>query len=194
MMNTNLRLVIFIALFAALIAVGSIISIPIGPVNMVLANFFIFLAGLLLGFPWAGVSVAVYLLIGLIGLPVFQGGSGGPAHFFGPTGGFLIGYLAAAFVIPLVSGTGKRKLWKDIAALLIGLAVIYVPGLPWLKLKLGFTWEKAFAVGFAPYILVDLAKAAVAVFVAQALVRTIDWKSWLDPEEADKNSEQNDDA
>lgn len=162
---------IYMALFAALIAAGSLISIPIGPVNLVLANFFIFLAGLLLGLPWAGFSIGLYLLIGLIGLPVFQGGSGGIAHFYGPTGGYLIGYLAAAFVIPFTAGGGKGPLWRKSIAVLAGLLIIYALGLPWLRYKLGLTWQGAFLAGFVPYILVDLVKAAAAV----ALARNVYW-------------------
>ena len=91
------------AAFTALTAVGAYISIPIGPVPIVLQNFFVILAGLLLGPVRGLVSVTVYLLIGAVGLPVFAGGTGGIGHFFGPTGGYLVGFLPAVFLTGLIS-------------------------------------------------------------------------------------------
>jgi len=168
-MDNSIRKIIFIAVFAALISVGSIIGIPIGPVNIMLANFFIFLAAFILGFPWAAASVAVFLLLGLIGIPVFQNGGSGISHFAGPTGGFLPGYLLAALLIPLIADTGKKSLIKDIIAITAGILIIYLPGIPWLKYKLDFNWPEAFAAGFTPYILFDIIKGAAAVFLARSV-------------------------
>ncbi len=166
-MNSSIRKLIFTAVFAALISVGSYIGISIGPVNIVLANFFVFLAAFILGFPWAAASVAVFLLIGIIGIPVFQNGGSGIAHFVGPTGGFLIGYLLAAVIIPIIADTGKKSLIKNIIAVIAGILIIYLPGIPWLKFKTGFEWTKTLAVGFTPFILIDLFKGAAAVFLAR---------------------------
>lgn len=166
-MDSSIRKIIFTAVFAALISVGSYIGISIGPVNIVLANFFVFLAGFILGFPMAGASVAVFLLVGIIGIPVFQNGGSGIAHFVGPTGGFLVGYLLAALIIPIIANRGKKSLVKDSIAVLAAILVIYLPGIPWLKLKTGFEWSKTFAIGFAPFILIDIFKGAAAVFLAR---------------------------
>ena len=84
--SNQLRMMVYAALFAALLAVGAFLSIPIGPVPIVLQNFFVLLTGLLLGSRWAAASVAVYLLAGACGLPVFAGGTGGLGHLIGPPG------------------------------------------------------------------------------------------------------------
>ena len=99
----TLRMSVFSALFSALIIVGAYLKIPVGPVPIVLANFFVLLAGVLLGPKWGAASVGLYLLLGVVGLPVFAGG-GGIAYLTGPTGGFLIGYLPAAFLAGVISG------------------------------------------------------------------------------------------
>ncbi|MGD9200475.1 MAG: biotin transporter BioY, partial [Chitinispirillia bacterium] len=100
MERDTIRNLIFTALFAALMVMGTYIRIPIGPVPVVLTNFFIFLAGLFLGSWWGMASVGLYLLMGALGLPVFSSG-GGIAIFAGPTGGFLVGYLSAVFLCGL---------------------------------------------------------------------------------------------
>jgi len=157
------------ALFAALTAVGAYIAVPIGPVPIVLSNLFIIMAGLLLGKKWAPASTAIYLLLGAIGLPVFAGGTSGLAVFAGPTGGFLLGFLFAAFVIAAISSIGKHALWKDITAVLCGIALIYLTGVPWLKYTLSMDWAKAFPVGMLPFIPGDLLKGAIAVVLVRFL-------------------------
>ena len=84
---------IYAALFAALTAVGAYMALPIGPVPVVMQNLFVFLAGLILGGRWGLASVGIYLLAGAVGMPVFAGGTGGVGRFFGPTGGYLIGWI-----------------------------------------------------------------------------------------------------
>ncbi|RZW12719.1 MAG: biotin transporter BioY, partial [Desulfobulbaceae bacterium] len=95
----QLKLMVYASLMATLTAVGAYIAIPIGPVPIVLQNLFVMLAGLLLGGRWGLTSVGVYLLAGAVGLPVFAGGTGGIGKFIGPTGGYLLGFAAAAYVI-----------------------------------------------------------------------------------------------
>lgn len=165
----SLRYAVLASLFAALTAVGAYISIPIGPVPIVLANMFVITAGLLLGRKWAPASMGIYLFLGAIGLPVFSGGNSGIAYFAGPTGGFLIGYALAAFVIALICNAGKTALWKDILAVLAGITVVYLLGVPWLKYSLSMDWPKAFSAGMIPFIPGDLLKGAIAVVLVRLL-------------------------
>ena len=150
-MSSNFKLsimLIFVPLFASLIAVSGFIAFPLPgtPVPIVLQNMMPILASGLLGGLYGTASTAIFLAAGLLGLPVFSGGRGGLAHLLGPTGGFLIGYLAAAaFLIiffrkpgakdlALVS-SGKNKsiklinYLKIIAASFSGFALIYVFGI-----------------------------------------------------------------
>ena len=108
--SDNVRSTVAAAGFTALISIGAYISIPIGPVPIVLQNFFVLLAGVMLPRRTAAASVAVYLFLGAVGLPVFSGGTGGFAHFIGPTGGYLIAYLPAAYCIALIADIQNRSL------------------------------------------------------------------------------------
>ena len=136
---------------------------------MVLQNLFVYLAPLLLGRRWGLASVAVYLLAGACGLPVFAGGMGGIGRFVGPTGGFLLGYLPAVLVIGLLV-SGKRPLfWRDVFAMVMGSLVLYACGLSWLKLILGITWSKTLAVGMFPFLIGDAFKIIAAAAIAKSL-------------------------
>jgi biotin transport system substrate-specific component len=165
----QLKKMIYAALMAALTAVGATIAIPIGPVPIVLQNLFIMLAGLLLGGRWALVSIGVYLLAGAVGLPVFAGGSGGVGKFVGPTGGYLFGFAAAAYLIGLISEKGRGRVGIDILAMVAGTLVIYAFGVTWLKLITGMSFSKAFAVGMLPFLIGDALKIAAAISIAKAL-------------------------
>lgn len=164
----TVRYAVVCALFAALIVVGSYLSIPIGPVPIVLQNLFVLLAGLVLG-PWLGAaSVGLFLLAGAVGLPVFAGGTGGLAHLVGPTGGYLFGYLVAVVLVGLIAGR-RGDLVRMVIAVVAGSLVIYLLGVPWLKVSLGMDWGKAIAAGMLPFLIGDALKAAAAVAIARAL-------------------------
>ena len=165
--TTSLRMLVFASLMAALIAVGAYLAIPIGPVPIVLQNLFVLLAGLLLGSRWGAASVAVYLLAGACGLPVFAGGSGGLGHLFGARGGYLFGFLAAAYVVGFISERAGKRLLPEIAAMIIGSLIIYAVGVPWLKIILHLDFTKALAVGMYPFLIGDALKIAAAVPMAR---------------------------
>lgn len=165
----TLRPIVFASLFAALTAVGAYLFVPIGPVPIVLQNMFVFLAGLLLGRRWGLASVAVYLLAGLCGLPVFAGGTGGIGRVFGPTGGFLLGYLPAVFLIGAVAERRPGRMMRDVAAMVLGSAVLYACGVPWLMVVTGLPLAKAAAIGALPFLLGDALKIAAAALIARAV-------------------------
>ncbi len=167
--SQQLRMTVYASLFAALVAVGAFISIPIGPVPIVLQNFFVLLAALLLGPRWGVAAVGVYLLAGICGLPVFAGGTAGIGRIMGPTGGYLLGYLPAVFVAAWLSEKGRQRVWTDIAAMICGSLVLYGCGVPWLKMVTGMPLSKALAVGMVPFLLGDALKIAAAVPVVKAL-------------------------
>ena len=116
----KLRWMVLASLMAALTAVGAYIHVPIGPVPIVLSTLFVLLSGLLLGSRWGLASMGLYLLVGAIGIPVFAGGKGGFAHFFGPTGGYLFGYVLAAWITGFISEHSRGLLSLDILAVLVG--------------------------------------------------------------------------
>lgn len=178
-MKHNTLLPVFTALFAALICAGSLISIPVGPVPIVLQNAFAVLSGLLLG-PLAGAgAVALFLLAGALGFPVFSGGRGGLAVLTGPTGGYLAGYLIAAFVAGLAvskasGGSRKKALTLVICAAIAGFVCIYIPGILVLKRTLGLSLGEAIAKGCIPFVAGDLIKVIVLVPIALKLKPVVD--------------------
>lgn len=167
--STSLRMTVYASLLAALIAAGAYLALPIGPVPIVLQNFFVFLSGLLLGPRWGAASVGVYLMAGALGLPVFAGGIGGIGRFAGPTGGYLLGYLPAVYVIGWISNKSKGRGALDVLAMVCGSMVIYGCGVSWLKILSGMTLAKTLAVGMYPFILGDGLKIAAAVPIVKAL-------------------------
>lgn len=126
----------FVALFAAIICVGCFMRIPVGSVPIVFQNALCILCAVLIG-GWLGcVPAAVFLLAGLIGLPVYSGGTSGIGVWAGPTGGFLPGYLIGALLAGLIAGkpsvAEKKFSWKVfvklVAAIFAGMIILYVPG------------------------------------------------------------------
>jgi biotin transport system substrate-specific component len=168
-MPPPLREMIYASLFAALTAAGAYMFVPIGPVPIVLQNMFVFLAGLLLGSRWGLVSVAVYLLAGVCGLPVFAGGTGGIGRVAGPTGGFLLGYLPAVYLVGWIAERKPGRMLLDAAAMLLGTAVLYACGVSWLKMVTGMPFAKAVAVGMYPFLVGDGIKMVAAALIAKSV-------------------------
>jgi len=174
--QTITRLV-FTALFAAIIAAGAFIGIPIGPVPIVLQNLFTLLAGLVLGPALGASAVGLFIVAGALGVPVFanNGSPMGIARLIGPTGGYYLGYLLGAVVAGLIVGfprPGKKTpLWRLALAVAAGMLVVYVPGLIRLKWYLGIDWARTFTVGFVPFIIGDTLKGIAAVLITPRLRR-----------------------
>lgn len=165
----QLRMMVYASLLAALIAAGAYVTLPIGPVPIVLQNLFVFLSGLLLGSRWGLASVGVYLLAGALGLPVFAGGVGGIGRFAGPTGGYLVGFAPAVYVIGRITEKCGNRIVFDVAAMVLGSMVIYFFGITWLKALTGMPLAKTLIVGMIPFLPGDILKIAAAV----PIVRTV---------------------
>ena len=161
----------FTALFAALIAGGTFIAVPLGPIPLVLQNLFVLLSGMILGPLLGSAAVCLYLLAGILGAPVFAGFTGGITRLAGPTGGFLAGYILAALVSGLIAGKPGIVFSqiRIIAAAILGLLAVYIPGLVWLKISTGYDWAKTLITGFVPFLLGDLLKGIAAVLIAPRL-------------------------
>jgi biotin transport system substrate-specific component len=131
------------------------------------------LAALLLRWQWAAASMAVYTALGAIGVPVFSHGTGGVGVLVGPTGGFIVGFVLAAAAGSMMRtgfGPGGRGAVADFSAAITAIAVVYLAGWAWLAIgPTHLTPLKAFAVGVAPFVVPDVVKAGVAVFVAIAV-------------------------
>lgn len=164
----QLQMTVYSSLMAALIAVGAFIAVPLGPVPIVLQNLFVMLAGLLLGSKWGMASVGLYLLAGACGLPVFSGGGAGISHFFGPTGGYLLSYLPAVFLVGFIAERSTGLLVRA-AGLVAAHVFVFFLGVGWLKIVTGMSIAKAMAVGMFPFLIGDVVKIVAAILIARAL-------------------------
>ena len=169
------------ALKAFLVVIGSLLlatsaqfKIPLYPVPVTGQTLVVLLIGMVYGPRLGGVTVATYLLQGVIGLPVFAGGAFGVATLLGPTGGYLGGFLIAAVVVGVLAERGMgRGIMSTIIAMMIGNAIIYVTGASWLATFIGA--QKALTAGVLPFLYGDILKLAVAAGlmpVAWRLVKT----------------------
>lgn len=165
------------ALFAALTAVGAFIRLPLGALSLTLQFLFTALSGVVLGPKWGSVSQAVYVALGLVGLPVFTQG-GGPGYVFQPSFGFLLGLIPAAAVVGALAGTeGAPR--RVVPACLAGLAVLYMVGLPYMGLILnaylgkGLSAATILKTGMLIYLPGDGLKIVVTTVVSPALCRAL---------------------
>jgi biotin transport system substrate-specific component len=157
---------------SALLVLSAKLKVPFYPVPMTMQVLVVLALGLALGFRLALATVALYLFEGLAHLPVFAGTPErgiGLTYMMGPTGGYLLGYVLAAGAVGWLADRGWAKSWVTaILACVIGLFLIYVPGLVWLGMVLG--WDKPiFQFGFTPFILGDLVKVLIAALVVSGL-------------------------
>ena len=164
-----------VAGFALLTAVAAQIRLPLPftPVPITGQTFAVLLSGAVLGSSAGAASQGLYVLLGL-GLPFYAGGTSGWAHATGATGGFLAGFVAAAWLVGyLAERSQDRTVATAIPAFLTGTVVIYLLGVPWLAHTLGVSWTRAVELGAAPFVVGDLAKAAIAGVLLPATWRLV---------------------
>lgn len=166
-----------ISLFAALTAIGAFIRIPLPYVPFTLQVLFVYLAGSLLGSKKGMQSQLVYVGVGLAGLPVFTQG-GGIGYFLQPTFGYLLGYIAGAFVVGwIIERMTAPKVYHFILANLAGLFVVYLIGVPYLYMALNLwmgvpsSWAHVWMIGFVYAIAGDIIIAIVAGIIAIRLYK-----------------------
>ncbi|CDZ74477.1 protein BioY [Peptoniphilus sp. ING2-D1G] len=172
-MTTKTKSLTKTALFAALIAVGAFITIPMYPVPVTLQTFFVFMAGLLLTPAEAFSACFIYMALGLVGLPIFAGFSGGPQSIFVPSFGFIIGFcFSSALVAYLVRNIDPKDKIKIFMATMAGEILLYLIGLPYMYFALramGTNLNSLYAVlaaGLIPFIPGDLLKIIAAVIIS----------------------------
>lgn len=172
-----LNRLIMTGLFAALSGVLAqlLIPLPFTPVPITLQTLAPMLAGLLLGPRYGALSQVVYLALGLAGAPVFAGGQGGPGVLLGPSGGYLVGHVAGAWLTGrLAAGSWGRPLLRFVAAAVAGgIAAIYAVGVPWLAVVADLPAGAALAAGALPFLPGDIIKAAAAALLAQRLAHAL---------------------
>jgi len=166
-----------ISLFAALTVVGAFISIPLYPVPLTLQTLFTLLAAMTLGSVMGMLSQIIYVMLGVIGLPVFAGFKTGIGILFGPTGGFLFGFIISAYIIGKIIELKKEKnFFYYFLAGIIGTIILYIIGITQLSLVTDMGMKKALMVGMLPFLPGDILKIIAASFIAIKLRPIIELK------------------
>ena len=163
----KLKFMTRISIMAALTAIGAfiIIPLPVSPVPVTLQLLFTFLAGGLLGAKGGFYSQLIYILLGSAGLPIFAGGSGGIGALFGPSAGYIYGFLIAGYL----AGLGKRNFKTKFFYNLAGLGVVYILGTIGLIIYTGLSLPKALMSGVAPFIPGDIVKVILAAYLTNKI-------------------------
>lgn len=172
--SAQIRAAVLCGLFAAFTAVFSQISLPIGPVPISCSLIAVYLAGLFLPVKTAALSQLVYLLLGIVGVPVFAGFQSGAARLAGPTGGYLLVYPVIALLLSLAMVVYDKKMASKsfaaraafiVGALLVSLVVCYAAGTAWFTVFSGSSFQKAMSLTVLPFIAGDIAKIVLCTVV-----------------------------
>lgn len=159
------------AIFAAILCVLAPLSLPIGPIPISLATLIMYLAAVILVPKLSTMSVVVYILLGLVGLPVFSGYAGGVGKIAGPTGGYIIGYIPMAFIAGYITHKFIDKKYMAVVGMVAGTAVLYLIGTIWFVAQMKCEVGYALSVCVVPFLLGDAIKIVVATVLGIA-VRT----------------------
>ena len=181
-MNTKTKEITIIGLMTAIICIAGPLSLqlPFSPVPISLGTLAIYFTVYILGMKRVTISCLVYLLLGLVGVPVFSAFTSGPAKLLGPTGGYLIGYVFMALIIGYCVDRWNGHMVLSFIGMIVGTAVMYALGTVWLAYQMSKGSEQtliaalpaAFAAGVLPFVLIDLAKIVFSLLIgSQVRVR-----------------------
>jgi biotin transport system substrate-specific component len=172
--NRTLTRFLGVLIFVICTSLGAFVRIPLpfSPVPLTLQTFFVLLSGAFLGSGLGAVTQASYILLGFLGVPIFSGAGGGWLYFFGPTAGYLVGFILAALFIgkftqPLRAGAGfikyaRNSLFYTFVVFCLGDLILLASGVIWLKVIFGYSLGKLLFIGFLPFVAGDLVKAFCA--------------------------------
>lgn len=163
--HNQLKMWILSALFAAIIGILAQVTIPLPLVPITGQTLAVGLAATILGSRYGTLSVILYSFIGAIGIPVFSGMSGGFGVIVGPTGGYIVGFIPAAFITGVFLEKTSFTILKGMIANTMGMLVTLFIGTVWLKFAAEMTWTATFASGFLPFIIVGIIKAFLASWI-----------------------------
>lgn len=169
MVNEKIKNLTVIALMAAILCILGPLTIPIGVVPITFINLAIFIIIYILGMKKATISYLIYLLIGLIGIPVFSGFRGGVQKLMGPTGGFLLGFILMIIISGLVIDKFSSNKIICIIGMIVSIWVVYLCGTLWLSYSANLPLPVAFAKGVIPFILEDIVKIVIAAVAGPIL-------------------------
>ncbi|MCD8239322.1 MAG: biotin transporter BioY [Clostridiales bacterium] len=174
-MNNSKKIhdMVLTAVMTAVLCVLAPLSLPIGPVPISLATLILYFTAYILGIKKSALSVILYLIIGAVGLPVFSSYGSGLAKLFGPTGGYLIGYMPMVVITAAFDKYFKGKPLFNFIGMMISTAVLLIFGTIWLKISADMTWEAALTAGVIPFLVGDFIKIIVALIFAPMLIKRL---------------------
>ena len=172
--------VVLVSAGAALVAVAAQLTVPLWPVPVTMQTLAVLMVGSSLGALRGTLSIALYAVLGIVGLPVFSGATHGFGVIAGPTGGYIIGFVfAAALTGWLAERAWDHRILGAIASFAAGSIVTFAFGLPWLAMVLNLSLEQTLVLGLYPFIIGGIAKALLAAgFIRLA---------WFGVNRSDKN-------
>ena len=173
-MKLTVRDMTYIALFTAVTCILAPIAVPIGPVPISLTNLVLYFSIYLLKMRDALISYVVYLLLGFAGLPVFSGFTGGAAKLFGPTGGYLIGFILLIIIAGILIPKCRENKAAEGFSFVLGTLAVYLLGTLWLSYSAGMDLKAALFAGVIPFLPGDAAKIILAVIFAPILVKRLE--------------------
>jgi len=162
---------VLVSLMTAIICMLAPISLtlPTSPIPISLGNMVICFTVTILGMKKGSLSVLIYLLLGLAGVPVFSNFTGGIGKLLGPTGGYLVGYLFLAMLLGFFMEHFKNRHTTNFLGALFGMLILYLFGTIWLALQLDLNFTAALLVGVAPYIPFDIIKVLLSISIGTHL-------------------------
>ena len=153
---------VLIAAGAALTAICAQVTIPVGPIPITGQTIAVLFVGMFLGSLRGALSMLVYTTAGLVGLPIFSDGGSGAERLFGPTGGYIFGYIAAAAMVGWFAQRGlDRTFLRGLASAIVGTSLVYLVALPWLVAWSGLSVQQALAIGLIPFLFGALVKSVL---------------------------------
>ena len=173
----KIKNLVFIAIMTALICVCSWVTLTIGPVPFTLQTFAVFLAFVILGGRDASIAIALYILLGIVGVPVFAGFKSGIGTIMGPTGGFIIGYLLIGLIYWAIPKKLKSSNIAKLIVFIVCNAICYAAGVAWFVLFKYGTIETAISACVIPFIVPDALKISLAVIIGGEVSRKLKLKN-----------------
>ncbi len=166
---------VMMAMFTAILCVSAYLSIPTplpNAAHITLLNFMIFLIALIFDLKDSTIIIALWMILGAIGVPVFIGGGSGLGYLFGVFGGYTFSFLIASIVMGLIKGKKYNRLTYTLIAIL-GAVIIDIIGMIWWKFNGNLGWKTAFLSGFVAFIPLDLVKAVIAAQLVPVFSRLL---------------------
>ncbi len=162
------------AIIAAMLCIFAPMAVPIGPIPVSLTSLVLYFAIFVIGTKGTLISYIIYLLLGIAGLPVFSGYTGGIAKLAGPTGGYLIGFIPMIIIMGFIRQRFGKKdnmtgVVFTVTGMLLGTAAAYLTGTVWFVLQMDCSFGYAFSVCVLPFIGIDIAKMLIANALGRAV-------------------------